>query len=149
MTFKERKKVESDTNVKAARSQGELLHAELQLFLTAVDGFSIASDQCATRTQVLVTDYIQMESSTLSSHRLFIGEQMKRIDDSLRTLLEGEAASEHNLQSIWTIVKEVQGCLANELSSWSTRLESDIQTASLKIEESNAKGFSSVSPSLY
>lgn len=130
--------------MKAARGRNEILNRELQTLLNITKDFSATAEQSASSAKTLVASFVKAGSSTLSEHRQFVIGQTKRIQDSLKSIHEYDTASDQNLQNISGIVKEVQDCLANELSSWSSRLEGDIQVACTKVAEANTSSFSTV-----
>ncbi|KAH8117562.1 kinesin-domain-containing protein [Phellopilus nigrolimitatus] len=139
----DRKKLEFDSKAKVIGGQSKLLDAEAQSFLSSLVDFVKVAEQSVTKTQMLAESFQKSESASLTAHYQLLDEQMKRVQNALKTVQSKEDASEQNLTNIWTIVKEVQDRLANELSAWSASIQSDIQTMCVDIEESGATNFAS------
>ena len=95
--------------------------------------------------RTLTENFQKQESSAIQRHREALQEQLKKITAALQTVQGKEEASEKNLNSIWTIVKEVQDRLANELSTWSESVQADLEKLCSDIESTSAEQFTAVS----
>ncbi|KAI5122950.1 hypothetical protein M0805_006831 [Coniferiporia weirii] len=144
----ERKMLEFDANSKAVRGQSKLLDSETRSFLSTLEDFAKATEQSMTVIRNLAESLQKMETTSLFAHRQFLGEQAERAQNSLKMIQMKEDASEKNLTSIWTIVKEVQDRLANELSAWSVSTQKEIQTMCSDIEEAGAVNFATAEQAL-
>ncbi|EJD06038.1 kinesin-domain-containing protein [Fomitiporia mediterranea MF3/22] len=139
----DRKIQEFNANSKAMKGQSTLLDQELRSFLSTVETFVKSADQAVTKTKTLAEAFRKREISALSSHSQTLEEQIGRVTSALKTIQSKEDASEQNLTNIWTIVKEVQDRLANELSIWSGTTQDDIQAMCTDIEQAAATNFAS------
>ena len=136
---------EFESKTKAIKGQTTIVESETRSFLSSLQMFVKASKQSIAKMKLLIETYQKKESSSLSSQHQAIDEQMKKITAALKTLQSKEDASEQNLTNIWTIVKEVQDRLANELSIWSGSTQNDIKTMCADIEGSTSARFAAVS----
>lgn len=92
-----------------------------------------------------ITETFQkQEAAAFQRHRDSLQEQLKSISTALRAVQGKEDASEKNLNSIWTIVKEVQDKLANELSSWSESVQADLEKLCSEMESNSTDHFTTV-----
>lgn len=94
--------------------------------------------------KTLTESFHKQESVSFQRHRETLQDQLKKISNTLQTVKGKEDASEKNLNSIWTIVKEVQERLANELSVWSEKVQADLEGLCSEIESTGAEHFATV-----
>lgn len=141
----ERKSQEFETTSKAIKGQSSLLDLETRSFLSTVEVFMKNAEQSLTKTKSRVESFQKKEMPALAAHRQSLDEQIKRIAGAVKTIQSKEDASEQNLMNIWTIVKEVQDRLANELSMWSGSAQNDIQVMCADIEQAASVNFAAVS----
>ncbi|KAL5533323.1 KIP1 [Sanghuangporus sanghuang] len=137
----ERKLQEFETKSKTIKGQSSLLESETRSFMSVVEAFVKSSEQTLTKTKAIADSFRKKEILSLICYRQSLDEQLKRISGVAKAIQSKEDASDQNLNSIWTIVKEVQDRLANELSMWSGSTQNDIQTLYVDIEQLTATNF--------
>ena len=130
------------------KEQSSRLDTESKKLTSRLQGFLKASDQSAVRIKTLTENFQKQESSAIHRHLESLEEQLKKVTSSLQTVKGKEESSEKNLNSIWTIVKEVQDRLANELSQWSESVQADLEKLCAEIESTSAEQFTTVGSAL-
>ena len=141
----ERKLQEFDANSRAIKKQGTLLDSEARSVLSAVGSLVKNAELSLEKTRSRIESFQKKGIPSLVSHRQSLDEHIKRITGLVKTIQSKEDASDQNLTNVWTIVKEVQDRLANELSMWSGSTEDDIQTMCTGIEQAATANFTMVS----